>query len=184
MATGNDLHEPDRRPLAAAGSGWQVAWGVLLIISGILAILIPVVAALATGFLFAWLLIIGGASELAYAVQTRDQRGFGWKIASGLLTLALGILVLVAPLAGAASLGVLVGAFLLVGGVARIALAIQLRRQRGWVWVLVDGLLSIAIAALIVAGWPESSIAFIGLMTGIWLVWAGIWRLMMPRAGA
>lgn len=181
MATGTDLHAHPGRIRSPASSGWQVAWGVLLIISGIVAILIPVVAALATGLLFGWLLIIGGASELAYAFHMRSEPGFAWKLASGIVTLVLGILVLVAPLAGAASLAVLVGAFLFVGGVARIALAIQLRHQRGWGWVLFDGLLSIVIAALIVSGWPESSIAFIGLMTGFWLVWAGIWRLMLPR---
>jgi len=28
-------------PLAASGSGWQVVWGVLLIVSGVLAVLMP-----------------------------------------------------------------------------------------------------------------------------------------------
>jgi hypothetical protein len=55
-------------PLAASGSGWQVIWGVLLIVSGILAVLMPGIAALATALIFAWLLIFGGAFEIVHAV--------------------------------------------------------------------------------------------------------------------
>jgi uncharacterized membrane protein HdeD (DUF308 family) len=81
--------------------------------------------------------------------------------------------------ADVASLALLVGGFLFAGGIARTLLAIQLKPARGWGWVLVDGLLSIVIAGLIAIGWPENSIAFIGLLTGVWLIWAGAWRIML-----
>ena len=175
----NELDAQDRRFKAAPARGWQVAWGVLLIISGVLAMVMPGVAAYATALVFAWLLVIGGACELAYAIQTRDQKGFGWKLASGILTLVLGVAILLVPLAGVASLAMLVGAFLFAGGIARTVLAFTLKPARGWGWVLFDGLLSIVIALLIAVGWPENSIAFIGLLTGFWLVWAGIWRILL-----
>ena len=178
----NELDARDRQLKAAPASGWQVAWGVLLILSGVLAMVMPGVAAYATALLFAWLLILGGACELAYAVQTRDQKGFGWKLASGILTLALGVAILLVPLAGVASLAMLVGAFFFAGGIARTVLASTLKPQRGWGWVLLDGLLSIVIALLIAIGWPENSIAFIGLLTGFWLVWAGVWRILLRPA--
>jgi uncharacterized membrane protein HdeD (DUF308 family) len=179
VATPNEFNAHGRRFRPAAASGWQVACAILLIIAGFLAMLMPGVAAVTTALLFAWLLIIGGASELAYAVQTRQQKGFGWKLASGILTLILGIAILVLPLAGVASLALLVGGFLFAGGVARTLLALQLKPARGWGWVLVDGLLSLVIAGLIAIGWPENSIAFIGLLTGFWLVWAGVWRILL-----
>ena len=84
--------------------------------------------------------------------------------------------------AGVASLAMLVGAFLFVGGITRIALAFKLKPQRGWGWVLFDGLLSVVIAALIAFGWPESSVAFIGLLAGFWLIWAGLWRILLRPA--
>jgi uncharacterized membrane protein HdeD (DUF308 family) len=179
VATANDFNVRDRLFQPAPTSGWQVAWGLLLVLSGVLAMLMPGVAALTTALFFAWLLIMGGAFELAYAIQTRDQPGFGWKLASGLLTLLLGVGILVVPLAGVESLALLVGAFLLAGGVARTVLAFKVKPARGWGWVLLDGLLSIVVAALIAIGWPGSSIAFIGLLTGFWLIWAGAWRIML-----
>lgn len=162
-----------------ASRGWQIAWGVLLIIAGVLAVAMPFVAALATAFVFAWALVIGGVAELAYAVHTRHEPGFGWKLVAGIITLLLGILVLVAPLAGAASLGLLVGIFLFVGGIARTILAFRLRPHRGWGWVLVDGIISIVVGVLVAAGWPAYSIAFIGILTGLWLLWAGAWRVAL-----
>jgi uncharacterized membrane protein HdeD (DUF308 family) len=166
-----------RRPRAGHAPGSHSAWGVLLVASGVLALAMPFVAAFATALLLAWLLIVGGIAEVAYAIQTRHERGFGWKFVGGVLTLALGVLVLLAPLAGAATLGVIVGAFLLMGGIARTVLAFSLRPAHGWGWVLADGLLSMAIALLVAAGWPEYSMAFVGVLTGIWLIWGGLWRL-------
>ena len=167
----------------APGRGWQIACGVLLIAFGFLAILMPAVAALATAFVFAWVLLLSGVFEIAYAMQTRAQGGFGWKLASGLLTLVLGIALLVMPLAGVASLALLVGGFLLVSGATRSMLAWRMRPARGWGWVMFDGLLSIALAILIGIGWPASSLAIIGLLTGFTLISSGVWRLaLVPRA--
>lgn len=167
--------------IAASNDGWQLAWGVLLIVSGILAVLMPGIAALATALVFAWLLIFGGGCEIAYAIQTRANEGFVWKLASGILTLVLGLAILILPVAGVASLALLVGAFLFVAGITRTALAFRLKPRRGWGWVLFDGLLSIGLAVLIAIGWPGSSLAFIGLLTGFTLIATGIWRIMLRR---
>lgn len=165
----------------APTGGGQVVWGVLLIITGILAVLMPGIAALATALFLAWLLIFGGVFEIVYAIHTRASGGFGWKLASGILTLLLGIAILAVPLAGVASLALLVGAFLFVGGIARAVLAFQLKPRRGWGWVLFDGLLAIALAILIAIGWPQSSLAFIGLLTGFSLISTGVWRILLGR---
>ena len=164
--------------------GWQIAWGVLLIVVGFLAVLLPGAAALATAVLFAWLLILGGGFEIAYAIQNRQRSGFGWKLVSGLLTLALGIVLLVLPIASVLSLAILVGAFLLASGIARVVLSFKVRPRRGWGWVLADGLVSIALAVLIAIGWPASSIAVIGVLVGFSLISTGIWRLMLRNEPA
>lgn len=179
MATTDQTQAEHRAYQPMYSSGWQVFWGVLLIIAGVLAFVMPAVAALATALTFAWLLILSGVFEGAYAFQTRHERGFGWKLASAIITLVLGIAILVVPLAGIASLALLVGAFLFVGGIARTVLSFQLKPAQGWGWVLFDGILSIVLAVLIAIGWPQSSLAFIGMLTGIWLLWSGIWRVAL-----
>jgi uncharacterized membrane protein HdeD (DUF308 family) len=181
MKTTNDLNESIVGIAAPLGNGWQIAWGVLLIIAGFLAVMMPGIAALATVLFFAWLLIFCGGFEIAYAIQTRANGGFGWKLASGILTLLLGMVIMAAPLAGVASLALLVGAFLLVSGIARVMLAFRLKPHRGWGWVLFDGLLSVTLAILIAIGWPQSSLEIIGLLTGFTLISTGVWRIVLGR---
>jgi uncharacterized membrane protein HdeD (DUF308 family) len=172
----------DRTSPAASATGWHVLWGILLIVTGVVAILMPEVAALATVLVLGWLLVFSGVFEIAYAFHTRAAGSFGWKLASGILTLVLGIALVFVPVAGIASLALLVGAFLFASGIARVVLAFRLRPRRGWGWVLLDGVLSLALAVLIAVGWPASSVAFIGLLTGFTLLFTGIWRILLRHA--
>jgi uncharacterized membrane protein HdeD (DUF308 family) len=169
-------------PLASVPThsrSWAIVWGIVLIVIGVLALIMPGVAALATALTLAWLLIFAGIIEVVHAVQTRRSRGFGWKLAGGIATLLLGFCILVFPVAGIASLALLLGALLFAGGVIRLMLAYHLKPVKGWGWVLADGVLSVVVAILIVLGWPGSSIAFIGLLAGFWLLFAGIWHIML-----
>ena len=159
--------------------GWCIFWGILLIVTGILALLMPEIAALATVLTLAWLLTFAGGVEIVHAFQTRHRNGFGWKLASGIVTLLLGLSVLVFPVAGVATLALWIGAFVFAGGIVRLILAFRVKPAKGWGWVLLDGLLSIVVGGLIAWGWPASSIPFIGLLTGFWLLFAGIWRIML-----
>jgi len=164
--------------------GWSIFWGVLLIIVGILALLMPEIAALATVLTLAWLLIFAGIVEIVHAIQTRHRDGFGWKLAAGIITLLLGVAILAFPVAGIATLALWIGAFIFAGGIVRLILAFRVRPAKGWGWVLLDGILSIIIGGLIAWGWPASSIAFIGLLTGFWLLFSGFWRIMLDGRAA
>ncbi len=182
MSTIGDIGHYRTPQPGAHGHGWRIAYGVLLVIAGALAILMPGIAALSTALLLGWLLAFGGIVEIAYAIHTRHSGGFGWKIGSGILTLILGVAILLVPLAAIASIGLLVAAFLFVGGVGRAMLATRMRPARGWGWILVDGIVSVVLAGLIALAWPGSSIAVIGVLVGFWLITAGIWRILLRHA--
>ena len=179
MSSTQDIEVTGGRTASRRGSRWHLFWGVLLIAAGALAVLMPLVAALATVLVLGWLLILGGAFEFADAVQGHGRKG--WRFASAILTLAAGVAILVAPLAGVAALALLLGAFLLAGGIVRALFAFQLRPLRGWGWVLADAVLSIILGVLILVGWPESSVPIIGLLAGLWLAFTGIWRIVLRR---
>jgi uncharacterized membrane protein HdeD (DUF308 family) len=159
--------------------GWSIAWGILLIVIGILALLMPAIAALATALTLAWLLVFAGIVEIVHAFQMRRTRGYGWQLAAGIVTLILGLWILFFPIAGIATLALWIGAFLFVGGIVRLILAFRLKPAKGWEWVLLDAVVSIIIGILIAWGWPASSIPFIGLLTGFWLLFSGIWRITL-----
>ncbi len=175
MATAQSAPDLGSRP----HRGWSIAWGVLLIIMGILALLMPEIAAFATVLTLGWLLIVAGIVEVVHSFQTRHRSGFGWKLAAGTITLILGLLILFFPIAGVATLALWIGAFIFAGGIVRVILAFRVKPAKGWGWVLFDGILAIVIGGLIAWGWPASSIAFIGLLTGFWLLFSGIWRITL-----
>ena len=170
--------EPEMRK----AGGWVIVWGVALIVAGIVAIVEPAVAAVATALLLAWLFLISGIIELIYAYQQRAHDGLAWKVISGLISLALGIYMLAFPIASIASLALLIGAFLFASGVSSVLLAFKLRPRQGWGWVLFDGVLSIVIAIMIASGWPQNSIGFVGILVGFCLISGGVWRIMLGRA--
>jgi uncharacterized membrane protein HdeD (DUF308 family) len=173
-----DAVKPDQR----RAGGWVVVWGVLLIAAGILAIVIPAPAALAFALVLAWLLVFAGVVEIAHAIHQRAEPGFVWKLIVGVVTLALGVVMLVSPAMAIASLALLFGAFLFASGISTVMLALKLRPKAGWGWVLFDGVLSIGIAVLIALGWPQNSIAFVGILVGICMISGGFWRIVLGRA--
>lgn len=161
---------------------WVIVWGVLLIIAGVLAIMEPGAAALAANLLLGWLFVFAGIVQLVYAFHQRAKDGFALKALSALLTLVLGIFLLVRPLAGIASIALLIGAFMFASGLSSVVLAFKLKPRKGWGWVLFDGILSIVIALLIAEGWPQSSIEFVGILVGIVMIYGGVWRIVLGRA--
>ena len=172
-ATGLDLRR--------AGT-WVLVWGVLLMVAGIIAIVAPAAAAVATTLLLGWLLVFAGIVEFVYAYQQRAHDGYTWKLISAFAILALGVFMLVFPVASIASLALLVGAFLLASGASSVLLALKLRPKDGWGWVLFDGVLSIVVAILIASGWPQNSIEFVGILVGFCLISGGLWRIILGRA--
>ena len=75
--------------------------------------------------------MFAGIVQIVYAIQERGKDGFGLKILSAILTLLLGIFLLVRPVAGIASIALLIGAFMLASGVSSVMLAFKLKPKAG-----------------------------------------------------
>jgi uncharacterized membrane protein HdeD (DUF308 family) len=56
----------------------------------------------------------------------------------------------------------------------------RLRRHAGTSWFLIDGIVSLLLAALIFFHWPSSSGWALGTLVGISLLFSGIARFTMP----
>jgi uncharacterized membrane protein HdeD (DUF308 family) len=116
----------------AAGAGDR--WGSLLIegIAGIAVALVtmlwPPITALALIYVIAAWAVITGAFEVAAAIRLRKYITGEWLLAlGGLASVAFGILLMVAPMAGAVVIALWVGAYALVFGVVLVALGFRLR---------------------------------------------------------
>jgi uncharacterized membrane protein HdeD (DUF308 family) len=158
---------------------WSTALSVLMIIAGVLAIALPLIAGVALTLVIGWMLIFSGALHLVYAWQGGHASAVVWEILLGLAYGIIGVYVLANPVAGLASLTVAVAIYLFVEGVLEFVLSFQLRSLPGRGWLLLDGVITLVLAVMIVSTWPSSAAWVIGTLVGISMFFSGTTRLMM-----
>jgi uncharacterized membrane protein HdeD (DUF308 family) len=149
--------------------------GILLVIFGLAAMIVPPAASLAVTILLGWLFLISGIAGLALTFWAREMPGFWWSLISAALAVLAGLILLAQPAQGTLTLTIVVGAYLLAEGVATIMYALAHRRELPgrWSWMLIAGLMDILIAAIIIAGLPQSALWALGLLVGINLLFGG-----------
>lgn len=180
-----DLDGLRGRLAAAVHAHWKLflAEGIVMMILGLLAIAVPEVASIAITIFIGWLFFVGGIFRAVSVVQHRAMPGFGWALATALLAILLGLVLLLRPIAGVLSLTLALIVFFVLEGIAAILLAIEHRRHLpSWGWVLFSGLVDLLLAFLIWDGWPSSADWAIGLLVGINMVFLGLSLIMTSLA--
>jgi len=167
---------------AKSAANWSLALGVLILLLGIVALLVPVLTALAANYTLAWIALAIGVLQLIHAYQTRKKSHAGWQVATGLLNLVVGALLLIYPVQGVAALALMLAALVFTVGIAELFLAFQRRPAPGWGWVLASGILSALVGVLIAIGWPGDSFLLIAVYVGISMISGGTWRILMSFA--
>ena len=149
--------------------------GIVLLILGILAIVVPQIATIALAVFIGWLLLVSGIVGLIATFRMRSAPGFGWSLISAILGIAAGILLLRSPVSGALSLTLILTAFLAIEGVVSILFALEHKRELSGRWgaMLFSGLVDLFLAGIIFAGLPGTAAWAIGLLIGINLVFGG-----------
>ncbi|HTV26472.1 MAG TPA: HdeD family acid-resistance protein [Xanthobacteraceae bacterium] len=164
--------------------GLFLAEGIILVILGFIAILLPPLATITFTILIGWLFLISGIVGLVTTFMMRQAPGFWWSLLSGILGVAAGIVLLIWPISGALSLTLLLSAFFVVEGVASIMYAIDHRNQLTgrWGWMLVSGIVDLILAAIIIAGLPGTAAWALGLLVGINMLFGGTALIGMALA--
>lgn len=162
--------------------GWLLALGILWAVLGVLAIVMPFAATLALELVLGAIFAAGGLVQIIHAVRCWGARGAIAQVLGGLLALVLGGLLLLFPLEGIATLTLFLSAFFIVQGGFKLVAALQHRYVPRWGWILVSGILSIAVGVLIWLGWPASAIWALGLLVGIELIFSGCSMIMLALA--
>jgi uncharacterized membrane protein HdeD (DUF308 family) len=157
---------------------WSIVLSVLMIAAGVLAIGLPLVTGIAVGALIAWLLLFSGALHVAFAWRGHGAAGVLWEILVGLAYGTIGFYLLAHPLVELASLTLAVAVYLLVKAILECVLWFQLRALPARGWLLLDGMITLALAVMIGSTWPSSAAWVIGTLVGISMFFSGISRLV------
>ncbi len=162
---------------------WSIVLSVLMIAAGVLAIAVPWIAGIAVTALVGWLLLFSGVFHLVFAWRGSTGRAVISEILLGIVYGLVGVYLLANPLAGLASLTLALAVYLFVEAALEFVLSYQHRRgASGSGWLLLDGIVTLVLAAMIAATWPFSAAWVPGTLVGISMLFSGISRLMLTQA--
>mgnify|MGYP001076722021 CR=1 FL=1 len=120
--------------------------GVIFILMGILVLRTPVGAFITLSVFLAATFLISGLFEIIYAISNRKNTdNWGWNLASGIIDLLVGILLVSNPGASMVFLIFYVGFALIFRSIMTIGWSINLSKLgiRNWGWILVTGILGL-----------------------------------------
>jgi uncharacterized membrane protein HdeD (DUF308 family) len=173
----SELEEVQRAITQSIREHWVLflVEGIILVVLGVLAIVVPVVATLAVAILLGWLFLISGIVGLVTTFMARQAPGFWWSLLSGVLAIVAGLVLLGWPVSGAVSLTLLLIVFFTIEGVLTIMYALEHKRELSgrWGWMLASGIVDLVLAALILAGLPGTAAWALGLLAGINMLFGG-----------
>jgi uncharacterized membrane protein HdeD (DUF308 family) len=161
--------------------GLFLAEGLVLLILGILAIVVPPIATLAVTIFIGWLFLLSGVVGLITTFWMRQAPGFGWSLFSAVLALATGVVLIAWPVSGAISLTLLLSFFFVLEGIASIMFALAHKRELTgrWGFMMVSGIVDLVLAGIILIGLPGTAEWALGILVGINLIFGGVSLIAM-----
>lgn len=156
-------------------------FGIALLVLGIAAIIFPVFSTLLATVFVGWVLLIFGIMAFLHAFSIHGAGPFFGAVLLSLLATAAGIFLVMHPPVGALVLTLLAGMVFMVQGAVELSFALEMRPMRGWGGMLASGIASIAMALIIIAGWPGISMVVLGLLLGINFVSSGMSYIFLAR---
>lgn len=162
---------------AAKVPGTLIGMGILFIVLGMIGIAGQTLFSFITINVLGAFLIIGGAVQFAHALKSTGWKSVGIQVVLAVLYIAAGIYTWVFPIPALEAITLWLAAIFFVTGVLRFISAFQHRHFNEWIWLLLSSAISILMGALIMSGYPQSSMWLPGLLIAIELLLQG-WSLL------
>lgn len=159
------------------GWGWILAYGVIVFLVGLLALFNPIATGMATGLLIGVMLVIYGIFAIIAGVSSLSRRARWIELLLGMLGIVAGAVTIFNPFAGALSLVLLIGAWLLVSGIFEIVSAFRIAHDRAWRLVL--GVLDVVLGGLLLFSGPGTGLVFLAFCVGISFLFRGVFLVML-----
>jgi uncharacterized membrane protein HdeD (DUF308 family) len=147
--------------------------GILALVGGAAAILVPPIATLTIALFVGWILVYSGVVMGIHAWTQRGAGHAGERGLMALLTLAVGAYMVLFPVGGALSLTLLLVVWFVGSAALELWTARQVRGLPSAGITLLNGVVSLVLAILIVGDLPSSAAWAIGLLVGINLMFWG-----------
>ncbi|MCG2802067.1 MAG: DUF308 domain-containing protein [Cellulomonas sp.] len=147
---------------------WPVVRGALTLAFGLLTLLWPVSAGLAIILVIGIYALVEGVVELVEAIRYRAAGGFAVRLVLALLSLAFGLVLVLAPVRSAVALVWVIGLWAVVAGLVNTVVALAARQVpgSGWGWMAASALLTLLFGVLVLVNVAA------GVLAILWLIGA------------
>lgn len=155
--------------------------GIIAIFLGLWCIANPGETLAVLGMLFIASFFISGIFEIFFAFLNRNTlKGWGWTLASGLINIVFGLILLSISIGTIAVLLFLVGFWVMFQSIWSISSSIELRRNgvKGWGWLLTFGILGLILSFILIVN-PVFAATFIIYILAFTLLSYGIMRIYL-----
>lgn len=152
---------------------WVVLLGIVLIVAGAVAILIPAVSEVPPSSILGSVLVISGAVQVVQSAKMASWNGFIWQMLLGLVATVGGALIYMDPFAGVITLTVLISIIFAAHGVTQIFFGMKVRHQEGWFWFPASGCVALLASVLMLVKLPYSHSFTPATIAGVSIAFAG-----------
>jgi len=162
--------------------GWFLALGIIYIIGGLAAIVLPISSTIAFTLVIGIFLVISGIVQIVQGFQMRDWQGVTWHMVMGVVSVIGGGYAVWNPLAGAIAITLVIAITFLIQGVAEIMMGVRVRPTDGWGWMVAAGVLAILAGLALLFSLPVSGLVTLGTFAGIAMLFTGITYVYIAMA--
>jgi uncharacterized membrane protein HdeD (DUF308 family) len=166
-----------------ANWGWLMFMGIALAILGCIGLYMTGMVTLVSMLYIGIMLLAGGVLMLIDAFKAEGWKAKIWAILLSIIYVISGAVMIINPTASAVWFTLFIAAFLLVSGITRIIIGIQVRKEvNSWGWTVFGGIVSIILAVMIFNQWPISGLWVVGMFVAIEMLLQGTSMISIAMA--
>jgi uncharacterized membrane protein HdeD (DUF308 family) len=164
---------PNAHASPVSSSMTQIILGVVLILCGLFALLAPMVSTIATTLIVAIAIGAAGIAQVIQAFRSPGWKGFVLSLFLGIVYIAGCAALLLRPFFGAFALTFLLAWLLLIAGGGEVVLGLKIRPQKGWIWLILSGVVTIVVSVWLFLRIPFAGLFLPGIALGVALMFEG-----------
>ncbi len=155
--------------------------GILLTALGLAMLLLPKITTITFGLMLCLAFIIYGGYKAINAFMTRNySRHFIFNIILGLILIATGVLLYMAPMFSLVLITSIIGVYFFLESISSMAFAVQNRKTLYFWWAdIFVSIMQFLLGLIIIVGLPSTALWVIGVLAGINFLIAGMVMITM-----
>jgi uncharacterized membrane protein HdeD (DUF308 family) len=159
--------------------GWLITGAILSLFVGFLALSSPILFSFLIVRLLGVFALVSGVISLLIAIFGKNIAPRWINAVFALVRIVAGLALLSCIPSGVALLTLVLAAFFVIEGVFAIFGAFKIRQQPGWIPLLLNGIVTLALGLMVYYHWPTGSVWILGFFFGINLLFHGFALLML-----